>query len=99
MSEIRIVDGIRPPSTAPKGAAAGKTEGDLPFLKALQGALAETSDLVKAADASSVDMSAGKAGLHETLLAVEKADISFRLLMQVRNKVLDAYKEVMRMNV
>lgn len=99
MSEIRIIPGIAPPSPVPKPPAAAKEEGSPSFLDALQGALAESSDLVKAADVSSAEMSAGKAGLHETLLAVEKADISFRLLMQVRNKVLEAYKEVMRMNV
>lgn len=35
--------------------------------------------------------------IHETLLAVEKADISMRLLVNVRNKLLDAYREVMQM--
>ncbi len=99
MSEIRIIPGIAPPSPVPKAPAAEKAEGSPSFLEALQGALADTSELVKAADVSSSEMSVGKAGLHETLLAVEKADISFRLLMQVRNKVLEAYKEVMRMNV
>src|SRR5262245_11111096 len=37
--------------------------------------------------------------IHETLLAVEKADSSLKLMMQVRNKILDAYKEIMRMQV
>jgi flagellar hook-basal body complex protein FliE len=43
---------------------------------------------------------AGKAkNIHETMLAVERADMSLKLLMQVRNKLLDAYREVMRMQV
>ncbi len=37
--------------------------------------------------------------LHETMLAVEKADIAFRSMNQVRMKVIDAYKEVMRMQI
>lgn len=37
--------------------------------------------------------------LHETLLAVEKADIAFKTMNQVRSKVIDAYKEIMRMQV
>jgi flagellar hook-basal body complex protein FliE len=37
--------------------------------------------------------------LHETLLVVEQADIAFRTMNQIRQKVLDAYKEVMRMQV
>ena len=37
--------------------------------------------------------------IHETMLAVERADTSLKLMMQVRNKVLDAYREIMRMQV
>ena len=35
--------------------------------------------------------------IHETLIAVEKADISLKYMMNVRNKLLDAYREVMQM--
>ena len=41
----------------------------------------------------------GKGDLQETLIALEKADVSFRLMMQIRNKVLDAYQEITRMQV
>jgi flagellar hook-basal body complex protein FliE len=37
--------------------------------------------------------------IHETMIALEKADISFRLMMQVRNKIVEAYQEIMRMQV
>lgn len=37
--------------------------------------------------------------IHETMLAIEKADTSLKLLMQFRNKILDAYREIMRMQV
>ena len=37
--------------------------------------------------------------LHETLLAVEKADIAFRQMNQIRMKVIDAYKEIMKMQM
>ena len=37
--------------------------------------------------------------LHELMLAMEKADISLRLMVQVRNKAVDAYQEIMRMQV
>jgi flagellar hook-basal body complex protein FliE len=37
--------------------------------------------------------------LHETLLTVEKADIAFRTMNQIRSKVIEAYKEVMRMQI
>ncbi|GAB4361601.1 MAG: hypothetical protein Kow00128_00540 [Deltaproteobacteria bacterium] len=99
MSEIRFIPGILPPPAAPKPAGGTANSGGDSFLDALQKALAETSELQKEADRKSVALETGKAGIEETLLAVEKADIQFRLLMQVRNKVLEAYREVMRMNV
>ncbi|RMH36110.1 MAG: flagellar hook-basal body complex protein FliE [Nitrospirae bacterium] len=37
--------------------------------------------------------------LHQAIIAGEKAGLSFRLLMQVRNKLVDAYQEIMRMQV
>ena len=35
--------------------------------------------------------------IHETMIAVQKADISFQMMMQIRNKIVEAYQEVMRM--
>ena len=37
--------------------------------------------------------------IHGTMIALEKADISMRLMMQIRNKLVSAYEEVMRMQV
>lgn len=38
-------------------------------------------------------------GLHEVMIALEKSSISMQFLLQVRNKALDAYQEIMRMQV
>ena len=40
-----------------------------------------------------------KADIHNTMIAVEKADIGFQLMMQIRNKLVSAYQEVYRMQV
>lgn len=37
--------------------------------------------------------------LHEVMIAVEEADISLKMLVQMRNKALQAYEEVMRMQI
>lgn len=37
--------------------------------------------------------------VHSALIAMQKADLSFQMMMQVRNKLIDAYHEVMRMQV
>ncbi len=37
--------------------------------------------------------------IHNTMIALEKADITFQTMMQVRNKIISAYEEIMRMQV
>jgi flagellar hook-basal body complex protein FliE len=37
--------------------------------------------------------------LHEVMIAVEEADISLRMFVQIRNKALQAYEEIMRMQI
>ncbi len=39
------------------------------------------------------------ANIHETILAMEKAGLQMRLLVRAQNKVVDAYKEIMRMQL
>ncbi len=40
-----------------------------------------------------------KRDLHQTMISMEKAGISFQLMMQVRNKIVAAYQEIMRMQI
>ncbi len=50
------------------------------------------------ADTAIKELVSGRSkNIHETMLAIERADSSLKLMMQVRNKVLDAYREIMRM--
>lgn len=38
-----------------------------------------------------------RSDLHNVMIAIEKADVSFQLMMQVRNKIVNAYEEISRM--
>ncbi|HLP47865.1 MAG TPA: flagellar hook-basal body complex protein FliE [Candidatus Deferrimicrobium sp.] len=70
------------------------------FSSVLENAIAEVNnDQLKAEDSIQNYVSGKETSLHNTLISLEKADISFRLMMQVRNKLLDAYQQVMRTNV
>ncbi len=44
-------------------------------------------------------LSGGNEELHSVALAAQRADLQFNLFLQVRNKVVSAYQEVMRMQV
>ena len=44
-------------------------------------------------------LSGQNVSLHQTMIAMEEASISFQLMVEVRNKLLEAYQELMRMQV
>jgi flagellar hook-basal body complex protein FliE len=69
------------------------------FLSFLQGKIKEVDLLQHEADAAASGLALGKVGIQEAMVAVQKADISFRLLMQVRNKAIEAYREVIHMQL
>ncbi|MFH1081224.1 MAG: flagellar hook-basal body complex protein FliE [Pseudomonadota bacterium] len=89
--------GINPATT---GRSSQPFGASIPFADALNGAVAETNKLQREADSAAMNVLAGDTGsLHQAMIALEKADISFRTLLQVRNRVLEAYQEIMRMQV
>lgn len=59
--------------------------------------LAEVDGQQRQADAQIQRSLLGKADLHEAMLALEKANLSLRVLVQVRNKLVQAYEELSRM--
>ncbi len=70
------------------------------FGKLLKNSMEEVNQLQCEADRSIEQLVAGESkNLHETMIAMEKANISFRLMMEVRNKIIEAYQDVMRMQV
>lgn len=70
------------------------------FSDFLMNSVKDVNDLQMKANDSIQKLATGdKTNLHETMLAVEKADIAFKAMNQIRHKVIDAYKEVMRMQV
>ncbi|MFH0810030.1 MAG: flagellar hook-basal body complex protein FliE [Pseudomonadota bacterium] len=73
--------------------------GEKDFLSYLNDQIQAVDQLQHEADAASSGMALGKLGIQETMIAVQKADISFRLLSTVRNKALEAYREIMHMQV
>ena len=69
------------------------------FEDTLKGLISEVDSSIKESEQKTQDFALGKSyDLHEVMIASEKANISFRFLMQVRNKVLEAYQEIMRMS-
>jgi len=83
------------PATAPRPGSGAREWG---FVETLRGAMEQVNQLQGAADAKIGAMLEGNGmDVHSAMIAVEKADLSFELMMQVRNKIVAAYQEISRM--
>jgi flagellar hook-basal body complex protein FliE len=70
------------------------------FSDTLNDALNNVNALQKNSDKAMQDLSTGKTdNIPEVMIAAEKADLALKLMVQVRNKIIDAYQEVMKMQV
>jgi len=70
------------------------------FADSLKDAVQSVNELQKNADVMSQKLATGETkNIPEVMLAVEKADIALKLMVQVRNKMIEAYQEIMRMQV
>jgi len=58
-----------------------------------------TAKQAQAADSVNALVSGKNVSLHQTMIAMEEASISFQLMVEVRNKLLESYQELMRMQV
>jgi flagellar hook-basal body complex protein FliE len=68
------------------------------FAATLRGAMDEMGELSSQAETKVASVLEGNGtDVHSALIAVEKADLSFQLMMQVRNKIVSAYQEISRM--
>lgn len=78
---------------------AGGSSLDSSFMDTLQDAVHAVEGLQSDAAGKVQQVLTGTDGqeLHTTMIAVEKADLAFQLMMQVRNKIVQAYQEVARM--
>jgi len=60
----------------------------------------EVNDMQVKAGESVENFATGKVeNVHEVMIAMSKAEVSFKFMMETRNKLIDAYKEIIRMQV
>jgi flagellar hook-basal body complex protein FliE len=93
-------EGIARPFPAPGAKETQAPAGSEGFTQILGDMVGKVNDLQMNADKAMQNFITGESkGLHEVMIAVEKSSISFQLLSQVRNKAVEAYHEIMRMQV
>ena len=77
----------------------GKTGGPS-FAESMKELFYSVNDKAKEADTKVIGVITGENDdLHTAMIALEEANISFQLMLEVRNKMLEAYQEINRMNI
>lgn len=94
------VNGINSIPAVP-GSQLNKTEkSGTSFADVINNALNEVNNLQIESSQATDDFISGKSdNIHSVMMAGSKANIALQMTMQVRNKVMDAYKEVMNMQI
>ena len=90
------------PGFAPDGAALGQP-GAAPaagFESWMRAELGRVNDQVVQADALVQKLALGEAdNLHQVMVALDEARVGFQLMVQVRNRVIESYQDLLRMQV
>jgi flagellar hook-basal body complex protein FliE len=99
MGDLRIAP-IAPPTPGSAASSAPSAAGDTGFGEALSRALSEVNEMQLQSRDAAVAVASGKpVDTAQMVVGVEKAAISLQFAIQVRNKLLEAYQELMRMQV
>lgn len=69
------------------------------FADVLGNALSSVEQLQKSADANATALAEGSGNLHETSIALAEAEVGMHLMTNVRNKVVSAYEDIMKMAI
>ena len=86
---------VETPSTANEVARTNQT-----FSKFIESTIEQVNQAQTDGDLAIEKLHNGEArNLHDVMISVEQADLSLRMLVQVRNKALQAYEEIMRMQI
>ena len=81
--------------------APSTTAGGTDFAAVLQNSIAQVNQTQQQAEGMAANFAAGdsSANLHEVMISLQKANVSFQEMVQVRNKLVTAYQEMMNMQV
>jgi len=101
MKDLSISGKLNLPSVfSEKKTGTEQSEDKTSFRDVLRDTIQDINKLQNDADTAISNVQVHDTGsIHEAMIALEKASISFQTMMQVRNKIIDAYQEVMRMQV
>jgi flagellar hook-basal body complex protein FliE len=94
---VDFIPATHPVAFDPVGSAESGASG---FASWLDHELSQVNQQLLGSDVQMRSLAAGDVeNLHQVMMSLEKAKLSFELVVQVRNRLLEAYQDVMRMQV
>ncbi len=94
---IQGIDSLSSQSVLNKNKALQEDKGGSDFFSILQNSINEVNEIQKTSDTAMSDIATGKVkDLHQAAIAIDKAEISMKMMLEVRNKALSAYKDILR---
>ena len=95
-----ITTTISPISGPGEAVATSPAQGDASFVDLLSQAIGDLNASISHADQLAIQMAAGQeVDLHQVMVALETATIGLQTALQIRNRALDAYREIMSMTI
>jgi flagellar hook-basal body complex protein FliE len=101
MSQIQGIASAVPaiPDVASAGSAVSQSESG-GFMDSLKAAIGKVNDAqLQGGQAVDALLTGQTQDIHRTMVALEQANVSFQLMMQIRNKLVTAYEEIQRMQM
>ncbi len=100
MSDINGIQFLLPNKLDSNKSQPEEKKSGVDFSKLLKDSIKEVNDAQLAADEAVQKVLNGETqDIHETMITLQKADVSLKLMMEVRNKLIEAYQEIMRTQV
>jgi flagellar hook-basal body complex protein FliE len=100
MEQVKIQPFTLPAFQEPGGPAGAAESSGGAFMTSLKDAITKVNDAqTEANHAVNALMTGESENIHQAMVALQKADVSFQLMMQVRNKLVSAYEEIQRMSI
>jgi flagellar hook-basal body complex protein FliE len=96
---ISLITGTPLAAVVPAGATPRPGTPGASFAESLQGLLSSVDKSAGAANTAVADMVTGTGDVHHAMIALQQAEMTLNLTVQIRNKLMSAYQDVMRMSI
>ena len=100
MNQINSIGPLQSGNPIEKGQGVQPQKGGPSFKDTMKSFLSDVNEMQKNAGESIQKMVAGEINdVHQVMTSMEEANVAFNMMMEIRNKVMDAYQEIMRIRL